>query len=675
MKRIDVAACLFATVLAALVSCGGNDNKAVACGDTICSPTQACDANLSPPACRCLEAYTGAACTSCARGFQKAIDGSCQPMAISCAQNASICGKNGTCVPSGTSLDSCACTMGYTGHTCQTCAAGFQDNNNNGVCTPTCAALVTMMSCAPPHVCSDATGTAMCSCPPNSTGSNCERCVTGFKRAADNSCVKCVENSIGELCDQCRAGFVMTADGQCAKSCTAAECGSNGVCDMALAVPACVCKPGYAGAGCAECDAGYARDAASGLCVSAIAATTRFLGVGTVTSTRMLLAIDPAAGTATPVRPMFGGTSVVKITADTATKTLFALDNTGGINRVDLKTGALTKIATVASTSNLAFGNGSLYTVPSLSPFLLKSINPQTGAIADLGPTAMSGLQGLAFHGASSTLLGARAQGSVPELLRIEAAQGTSTNLGTLIYPGMPLAPGNLKAEVAYEPSAGAPYLIGAVGRSAATLFTQHCQNMAKGLGLTAHANLPLAFARTEYNGVGAGGTLVLTSVAATGPEIVAYGSYGSRNAAAATITVATSNPETFVCMMTYEENVKLTVPATAKFAAIGFAGNRPRLALEVEPGFPPQTMPSLHVYGGTSSLIDSSVRAYAISQVYDQNQWVTQKKLPVYTSLWSSDTGAPVRLMELDLGALTPKRFLDFEGVTLEPMLAPWLP
>jgi len=467
----------------------------------------------------------------------------------------------------------------------------------------------------------------------------------------------------------------MTPDGQCAKSCTAAECGTNGVCDTTKAIPACVCKPGYAGTGCNECDAGYTRDAASGLCVSAIPTATRFLGVGTVRATRMLLAIDPIAKTAVAVQPMFGGASVAKLAADTATKTLFALDTTGGINRVDLKTGALTKLTTISSTSTLAFGKGSLFTVPSLSPYLLKNIHPMTGAVADLGPTAVVGVQALAFDATSSTFLAARSLNSLPEFYRIEAAQGAATKLGSMVYPETPLAPSNTKAELAFEPVSGAPYMIAGVGRTATALLTAHCQAMAQGLGLTAHVTLPLASARTAYNGTGAGGTVVLTSVATAGPEIIAYASYGSRSAAKATIQIATTNPATFVCMMTFEENLKLLIPATAKFVAIGFGGTRPTLSLEVESGFPAQTRPTLHVYSGTSGSLDSSVRAYAVSQVYDQSQWVTVKKLPVYTSLWDSDSAAPMRLMELDLVGLTAKRFIDLEGVTLEPMIAPWVP
>lgn len=657
------------------VSCGGNSDGPTTCGATVCGPRQACDAATSPPACRCLEAYTGADCTSCARGFEKAIDGSCQAVAIDCTKNASICGRHGACSVTGTGLDQCTCATGYAGRTCQTCTTGFQDNDNDGDCTATCAALVTMMSCAPPLVCSDATGSAQCACPPNSTGASCERCLTGFKRAADNTCVKCPDNTIGEKCDQCRTGFVMTPDGQCAKSCTAAECGTNGICDTTKPIPACVCKPGYAGTGCSECDGGYTRDAASGLCLSAIPATTRFLGVGSVRSTRMLLAIDPVAKTAVAVQPMFGGTSVAKLTADTATKTLFALDTTGGINRVDLKTGALTKIATVASTSTLAFGKGSLFTVPTLSPYLLKSINPTTGAVADLGPTTLTSAQALAFDATSSTFLAARSLSGTPELYRIEAAQGAATKLGSMVYPDMPLMPSNTKSEVAFEPVSGAPYMVSGVGHTPIALLTAHCQAMAQGLGLTGYAKLPLASAQMAYNGTGAAGTTVLTSVAPTGPEIIAYASYGSRSLAKATIQIATTNPATFVCMMTYEENLKLFIPAASKFVAIGFAGTRPTLSLEVEPGFPAQTMPTLHVYGGTSGSLDSSVRAYAVSKVYDQSQWVTVAKLPVYTSLWNTDSSAPIRFMELDLAGLTPKRFIDFEGVTLEPMIAPWVP
>src|SRR6185436_454280 len=103
------------------------------------------------------------------------------------------------------------------------------------------------------------------------------------------------------------------------------------------------------------------------------------------------------------------------------------------------------------------------------------------------------------------------------------------------------------------------------------------------------------------------------------------------------------------VCLMTRDENLKVVLASTVKFAGIAFTGNRLRLAMEIE-GVREVTMPLVHIALTSETYLDSSVRAYAINKVYTSTEWTIQKKLPYITSLWGSDTNAPTRLVKIDL-------------------------
>ena len=63
-----------------------------------------------------------------------------------------------------TGTAACKCDIGYTGATCSDCAIGYQDNDNNDVCLPTCASLG--WNCSGNGACSDLSGEAVCDCDP-----------------------------------------------------------------------------------------------------------------------------------------------------------------------------------------------------------------------------------------------------------------------------------------------------------------------------------------------------------------------------------------------------------------------------------------------------------------------------------------------------------------------------
>ncbi len=88
--------------------------------------------------------------------------------------------------------------MGYTGTTCSTCATGYQDNDGNGTCLPTCATF-TPTACNGHGTCADTSGLATCTCQTGYAGSQCERSafvkvVTGYFHSCglrSNGAVEC----------------------------------------------------------------------------------------------------------------------------------------------------------------------------------------------------------------------------------------------------------------------------------------------------------------------------------------------------------------------------------------------------------------------------------------------------------------------------------------------------
>jgi hypothetical protein len=480
--------------------------------------------------------------------------------------------------------------------------------------------------------------------------------------------------STGINCESCVSGYAKDpATGKCVKSCTSnSQCGTHGYCDTTLPVANCSCQPGYTGATCNDCAANYVRDAANNCVLAAIPSGTAFIGAGLVAGVNSLVAIDPNGSSVTPIRPM-PSTSITQLASDVDNKVLYALDSTG-VKKLDLATGTLTAVATLASTNNLTWGPGGLYSIPNLSPYLLKRINVANGGIADLGTTSLSSVQALAFDASSGSLIATRWASTAPELHRVSASDGTTTPMGTLTFDPAALPPGNTKIGIAADPNTGAVYATTAVGRTPQALFTTHCGQVAAGVGLTGYDASTITAMEYPTAGIGVGLTKVLGSQAESGKETIAYASNATMGTTPATIRIETANPEAFICLMTRDENIKIVLAATAKFAGIVFTGNRPRLAMEIE-GVREVTSPLVHIALTSETYLDSSVRAYAIDKVYTSAEWSTMKKLPYITSLWGSDTNAPTRLVQLDLASNKPARVVSLNGIDLQNLLAPWKP
>jgi hypothetical protein len=618
---------------------------AASCGATTCPGMQTCSDSTGAARCACPGNRTGSNCDQCPTGWMlRASDNTCVQ---TCATSGTTCGTKKIC---DTTQGICVCRPEYTGDLCDTCAAGYQDNNKDGVCSASCAAT----TCPTGQTCTDSTGTARCACPPNRTGTNCEQCLSGWVlRPSDNTCVQ-----------------------TCA---SVSSCGAHRYCDETQGAPVCVCQPGYAGADCSACAAGYLADGA-GQCVRSAPAGTTLMGAAHLVSGDYLVAIDPAAGTATPLRPL-ATLAGQRFAADLATKTIYAVSSSG-ISRLEAATGRLVPVATVQSVATLAFGGGALYTFGSLTPYLLKRIDPATGAVSDIGPSNLSsgsGSTGLAWE-KTGTLLYARPPttgGNGAELFRIDPATAMSTMVGTLLVDGTRLRPGDARVGLSFDAS-GKLFIATHLGRSAEEIVTDHCRKMAAGLGLAGFEAAPVTSLAIPYDGIGAGLTRVLTSANSSGKEIIAYASYGRRTSAKATLRIETTNPDAFVCVSAYEEVIELAVsPATARFEAIALTGYRPILTLVVDGVVPPVTRPTLHVFvasGTVAPAFNGASGGYQFSKVYSATEW-NALRLPSHVTAWDSDAAAPSALLEVDLATRTASRVLAFPGVDLFPTIAPWAP
>src|SRR5690606_33518999 len=110
----------------------------------------------------------------CADGYQdNDRDGTCRP---GCTLGGDAC-VHGTCDDS-TGVAICVCDTGWAGASCDTCAPGFQDNDEDGVCNLDCT--FANLPCA--HgVCDDSSGTALCACEEGYAGPLCNTCAAGYQ--------------------------------------------------------------------------------------------------------------------------------------------------------------------------------------------------------------------------------------------------------------------------------------------------------------------------------------------------------------------------------------------------------------------------------------------------------------------------------------------------------------
>jgi hypothetical protein len=258
------------------------------CASLACGSHSACDDSAGAATCSCEPGYADADCTACAEGFQdNDTDGSCQ---ASCAAAALDCSGHGVCLDA-TGEAACSCDVGYSGVRCEDCADGFQDEDGDGACAPTCATAA--LRCLPRAHCSEASGDALCVCDVGQAGPDCAACDTGYQdKDGDGACQptcltaglacgygSCSDASGTAQCS-CEPGYAAPdctscADGYqdndhpgiCAPSCALAglDC-SHGSCSDAGGTAQCACEPGYAAPDCTSCDDGYQDNGHHGTC-------------------------------------------------------------------------------------------------------------------------------------------------------------------------------------------------------------------------------------------------------------------------------------------------------------------------------------------------------------------------------------------------------------------------
>jgi hypothetical protein len=136
------------------------------CADPDCSGRGTCEESADGPACSCETGYDGDDCGRCAAGYQDHDgDGTCSP---DCATAARACGLHALCDDSdGTA----ACV----------CESAWQDHDGDGTCEPAC--VVAGLACGLREVCDDVSGTAACVCDWGWTGEGCAACAPGFTLA------------------------------------------------------------------------------------------------------------------------------------------------------------------------------------------------------------------------------------------------------------------------------------------------------------------------------------------------------------------------------------------------------------------------------------------------------------------------------------------------------------
>jgi cysteine-rich repeat protein len=232
--------------------------------------------------CTCANGWDGEFCNECAPGFSGDGNGAC--IAITdCTSTA--CNGHGTCDDSGGSAQ-CSCDAEYTGDWCDGCAAGYHDLGG------TCVGDLLCSEFNPCNrgTCDDSDGNITCICDENWAGEYCQLCAPGahnefgeceldtlcFSGTCSNAgtcddsglelvCV-CDEGYTGARCESCAGAYHRDVLGACVadESCTAGDpCGTNGTCTDFEGVLDCACLPGWGGATCDVCAAGYHDDAGS----------------------------------------------------------------------------------------------------------------------------------------------------------------------------------------------------------------------------------------------------------------------------------------------------------------------------------------------------------------------------------------------------------------------------
>jgi hypothetical protein len=168
-------------------------------------------------------------------------DGSCMPNCDLAESEGLDCGDRGSCQDD-VGIAECVCEQGYMGDTCEECSSNYQDNNNDGICLPRCT--IAEINCNNHQECSDDAGIAECFCKVGYLGDDCSLCDVdnGYQDDDGNgdcyltcaaigyTCsgvVECSYDPVGQPTCNCPYGLDHDGNGNCVdlsgETCTSAK--------------------------------------------------------------------------------------------------------------------------------------------------------------------------------------------------------------------------------------------------------------------------------------------------------------------------------------------------------------------------------------------------------------------------------------------------------------------
>lgn len=617
---VIVGGCVFAACSSD--SGSGGAPASVPCGNTTCNPRQQCDESGREPRCECQAAYVGADCEACAPGYD-AVNEACIPVEIDCDEE-NPCGTFGACVQETGKADRCECLRNHTGPTCAQCEAGYQDNDLSGSCEPACDNPTEAPACDAPRVCDDATGIALCTCPLGSTGDRCELCEDNYARRGDGACYQtCSHPDV--VCHELQFCF-----------------------DDGGRQPAtCVCDVGYAGAECGECESGFERQ--GDFCVRSDLSGIDLLSVAKVNGRNAIVGIDATSGALIPLRTETGSEGLVY---DRGAEQLYVANHQGALS-LDLTSGETTLIAAaqIGHGKPLAWDTrtGDLLTLRS-NDYQLLAIDPDSGQVSERGDTSSSWVWDATFDESSAKLYLLQSQGLTPSIISVDPDTGAATELGELAE----LAPISSQALGGVAALSNGDLAITArqpLTTDEAALAV--CREAADRLGFDGYANAPGSVSTNDQ------GDATLVASQSSGREIIAYRSY-SRNAPT-TLTLNIDNPEAFVCVVTYEEDLVLSISAGASWAGGLVYDYRASVDANVPSGF--QIDAPLALLGGPEANLTSAAAHPEAFRLLSGREG-TDRRLPPLTDFDSYKRQyAPYRLVTVAPPTLSVKATVTLQG------------
>ncbi|MCA9642572.1 MAG: hypothetical protein KC492_17855, partial [Myxococcales bacterium] len=478
--------------------------------------------------------------------------------------------------------------------------------------------------CDAPRVCDDASGSAMCACPVGTQGERCELCEDSYARRGDEPCYQ-----------TCSHSDVVCAEPQ--------FCFDDGGRQAAK----CVCEVGYTGASCSECDSGFTKQGEH--CVRADLSGIDLLSVAKVNGRNAIVGVNATSGALTPLRTNSGAEGLVY---DASAKQLYIANYQGALS-LDLASGEATLIAAeqIGHGKPLAWDSRSnvLLSLRS-SDYELLAIDPSSGNITERGDTGSSWVWDATFDAKSSTLYLLRAQGSTPSVLSADPDTGAVTELGSLAELGS--ISSEALAGIASLPS-GDLAVTARQNMTTDEAALAACREAANRLGFDGYEAAPGSVKTNDQ------GDSTLSSAQTSGVELVVYRSY-SRNAPS-TLTLNVTNPDAFVCIATYEEDLIVSIPANARWAGGLVFDYRGSVNATVADGF--QTANTLQLLGGSeANLLGAAGYPQAFRLLSSQEG--SDRRLPSLTDFDSYKRAhAPYRLLTVTPPTLSVKSSVAVQG------------